>query len=492
MSHYKPDPNKNVNLIIDGLPVSVPEGTTILEAARKINVTIPTLCDYPELGRRAICRLCVVECDGRSKLVAACANDVWEGVNIVTNNIRILNIRKTIVELLLANHPQDCLVCVRSGKCELQKLAADLGIREQAFCREEENQKPPLKDSETLVRDMGKCVKCGRCVEVCQEIQSVRAINTACRSVNYEICAPYGQALSEGPCVFCGQCAAVCPVGAIYEYDQTAEVRAALNDNGQNVAVQIASQTGAALETEFGLPSGSITTGKLVSALKRLGFDKVFDAGVFADMARAEISGEILTRIKNKSKLPLINCCSQGSINFVKNFFPELAGHLSTCKNPRNVFGDLVKNLDSSRFTGISVSCIAHKFEARQSGTIDVALTTRELGRMIKLSGIDFKTLPESPFDSIMGNSPASETFKAVNFKEADRGIIEAEYSLQGTTIKALAANGLANARKIMDSIKVGECKADIVEIMSCSNGRKADGCDCGGLFISKFRAEQL
>ena len=229
MSHYKPDPNKNINLTINGIAVTVPEGTRILEAARKINVHIPTLCEHPDLCKRGVCRVCVVECDGRGKLLAACANDVWEGVNVVTNNSRIINIRKTIIELLLANHPQDCLNCAANTDCKLQSLAQLYGIRETIFRRGVVNRQPISKGG-ALLRDMDKCVKCGRCVEACQTIQTVRAINSSHRSANYRITTAYNQPLEDSPCVLCGQCQTVCPVGAIYGHDQSGKVWALLNE----------------------------------------------------------------------------------------------------------------------------------------------------------------------------------------------------------------------------------------------------------------------
>ncbi|MDR1576112.1 MAG: (2Fe-2S)-binding protein [Treponema sp.] len=503
MSRHKPGPGKNVTLTIDGRPVSVPEGTTILEAARKAGVNIPTLCDHPALGRRAVCRLCVVECDGGGKLKAACANDVWEGAKVVTGSARIMSVRKTILELLLANHPQDCLNCIRGKKCELQSLAAALGIRSAPFRREAADNKPPEIAAETLVRDMAKCVKCGRCVEVCQELQTVRAINTSRRGVNFEISTPYGEALAAGPCVYCGQCAAVCPVGAIYEYDQTGEVWAALGNAERYVAAQVAPALRTALSGELGPERGTITTGKMVSALKRLGFDRVFDAGFSAGVTIMEASRELLDRIKNGGRLPMIAACSPGLLNFAETFYPDLSEHLSACKSPRQFFGALVKSwcpqaagIDPAAITPVSIApCLAKKFEARRRGA-GIVLTTGELARMIKLAGIDFTNLPESPFDRPMGDFPppgagdgaagalteaalrtvyeafTGETLAAVDFMELPGGgIKQAEIDLKGTKVKALVAGGLANVRAILDLIRAGECGAAFVEILSCPGG---------------------
>jgi len=507
MSHYKPDQKKNVNLTIDGFPVTVPEGTRILEAARKLGIKIPTLCDHPDLCKRSLCRLCVVECDGKGKLMAACANDVWEGAKVVTNNLRIMNIRKTIVGLILANHPQDCLICVKNRKCELQTLAETFGTLESPFRREAADNVPPKTESEILVRNMNKCVKCGRCIEVCQELQTVRAINSSHRSTQFEVCTPYGQALSEGPCIFCGQCAVVCPVGAIYEHDQTREIRTILDSGGQHVVAEIMSSAAAGIGSEFDLPPGAITSGKMVTALKRMGFDRVFDAAISANETAREEFHELLDRIKNHGKLPLITSCSPAWFNFVKKFYPDLQGHLPAAKNPTRNFGLLSKTryaeesgIDRTKITSVSITpCIAKKSEAGRPETqtngcrdVDASLTTREIARMIKLAGIDLANLPETPFDPVKPDSRDSspggvleaivrKVYKAhtgesaaipeYNDIQGNAGIKEIEADIEGTKVKALAVNGFANARIVMDAVREGKCDAAFVEIMCCPNG---------------------
>jgi len=444
MSH-KPDPSKSVNLTIDGVSVTVPEGTRILEAAKKANVKIPTLCEHPDLCKRAVCRICVVECDGRGKLIAACANDVWEGVSVATNNARLFDIRKTILELILANHPQDCLSCVRNKKCELQDLAAEYGIRESPFGRNDSGGKPVI-ESETIVRNMDKCVKCGRCVEACQEEQTIRAINTSHRSHEYGISAPYNQSLEESSCVFCGRCADVCPVGAIYEHDRTAEVWASLNDSGRRTIAQVSPGLECVLEKE--LAFGNITTGKIVTALKILGFDKVYDAGVSSEISDSELSEEIQKRISGGKKLPLISGGSEGVYQFVKNFYPDLADCLASGRSPRRVFAEAVKGeyaaaekTDISNVMAVSfVQGIAAQYGA--GGKAEIALTAAGLARMINLTGICISGLPESQFDAVK-----IDLLKGKNI------------------IKKEKICGFPQARKTLEAVRMGKITSQWVEI---------------------------
>jgi len=454
MSH-KPDPNKSVNLTIDGIPVTVPEGTMILEAAKKANVHIPVLCEHPDLCKRALCRICVVECDGRGKLIAACANDVWEGVSVVTNNKRLSKIRRTIIEMILANHPHDCLSCTRNKNCELQTLAAGYGAFKSHFTRDAAEQSPKA-ESETIVHDMSKCVKCSRCVEMCQEVQTIRAINTSCRSHEFKIGVPYNKSLKDSSCVFCGMCAEVCPVGAIYEYDQCTEVRTALNDNSIKTIAQVLPSLAASLNKEFAFAEGTITTGKMINAIKMLGFDKVYNAENAANASNIDISREAQARktaqktgAKNK---PLISGCSEGAALFIKNFYPELKDCLTTEKNIRQQFASAFKNsyakeagTEPSKVMSVSfMACLAHKYTEAANKT-DFALTVKELARMINVAGIMIETLPEEPFDTI-----------------------NIDPQKQETSVKKLTARGYAKAREIMEAILKGECDADWVEILSC------------------------
>jgi iron only hydrogenase large subunit-like protein len=449
MSH-KPDPGKNVSLTIDGISITVPEGTKILDAARKANIIIPTLCDHPDLCRRAVCRLCVVECDGRGKLLAACANDVWEGVKIVTHNNRIDSIRKTIIKLLLANHPQECLSCAASTDCALQSLAEVYGIREIPFrrdARRDAMNRQPVGKGIALLRDMDKCIKCGRCTEACQEIQTVRAINSSHRSVNYSITTAYGMSLEDSPCVSCGQCETVCPVGAICENDQSAAVLAALKSNERPMTAMFSGALCAQLDNLLGLPAGTADAGKTVTALKRLGFDKVYDSRVPLKLAAAELILELRDRVKNNGKrsLPIISACSQSAVKFIENFYPDLTSLLSPCGSPREIMRSYLKDEKT-----VSIEpCISNK------SMPDITLTVKELARMFRLAGVDFKALPESPFDT---------------FNDG-HGVKEQSADLSG--IRCLPVNGLGKARKILDSVRKGECDASLIEIRSCPS---ADG----------------
>jgi iron only hydrogenase large subunit-like protein len=478
MSHHQPgtdteprsgegsplSPNKNVTLTIDGISVTVPEGTRILEAAKKVNVNIPTLCEHPDLCKRALCRICVVEADGRGKLIAACANDVWEGVSIVTSNQRLFNIRKTIIELILANHPQDCLSCIRNKKCELQSLALSFGVGGSLFDNEAEKQQPQV-ESETLVRNMDKCVKCGRCVEFCQEVQTIRAINTSHRSHEYEISTPYKQALKDRMCVFCGGCASVCPVGAIYEHDQTAEVWNVINDSGRKTIAQVSPSFAAALNDELSLAEDIVTTGKIIAAIKLLGFDKVYDANISANAADLEIAGEIQQR-KNGGRLPVISGCSEGIGNFIKNSYPDLVENLVVAKNPRRTFASLIKTGDGNITTVSFVPCIAQKYGAGVKAENDFALTAGELARMIKLAGIVIETLPEEPFEP--QPSQANQRFAGEGSPLDVIGFDSPNLDNSGLTVKKEIVYGFENARMVMETIRKGECDVQWVEIYSC------------------------
>jgi NADH dehydrogenase/NADH:ubiquinone oxidoreductase subunit G len=393
-----------------------------------------------------------VEADGGSKLLAACANSVWEGANIVTNNEHVFSVRKTIIEMILADHPQDCLSCRRNKSCELQTLAINHGIFSSPF-ENEAGKNQRITENETIVRDMDKCVKCSRCIEVCQEIQTIRALNTSCRSHEYEICTAYKQPLKDVTCVFCGGCSAVCPVGAIYEYDHTDIVRNAIHDSNIKTIAQVLPSIVSFLEREFAVPAGAITMGKIITAIKMLGFDKVYDASVAANAVSSAISGEVQARKNSSGKLPVISGCSEGITRFVKNFYPDLAANLTTGKNIRQQFASSVKN-EASKVVSVSLApCISQKYAAEFNKT-DLALTAAELARMIKVAGIIIEALPEEKFDVFAGTPPK-----------------------QDSSVKKETVHGYAAARKIMEAIQKGECDALWVEVLSCPSGHCAEKC---------------
>ena len=461
----------DLNLTINGQPVTVPKGTKILEAAKKANVHIPTLCEHPDLCRRAVCRICVVECDGNTKLAAACANDVWDGMNIVTNNRRILDARKTILELILANHPQNCLTCARNKNCKLQTLAAEFHIGASSFDSNTDSAvmgKLPVIEGKALVRDMDKCVKCVCCVEACQTVQEIGAINTSGRGGEFEICSPYGQALAEGPCVFCGMCASVCPVGAIYEYDQCAEVWKSLDDGGRRTIAQCSASLAELLNREFGYEAGTITAGKMVAAIKSLGIAKVYDSKITAAAADSGLYGELMQRIQGGGILPLISGCGVGVLRFINHFYPDLAAHLAAARSKQRMFTETIKGLyagehklDASNVTSVYfLPCIALKFRdktAADRGSDDFALGPGELARMIKMAGIDIAALQEEPFDTI-------------NIEEsslADRHWCNLE-SVSINPAQKKIVHSFAQAREVMEEIRKNECSAQWVEIRSC------------------------
>ena len=499
-----------VNLTIDGKNISVPKGTTVLEAARQAGVNIPTLCFLKDINEIGACRMCVVDVGARA-LQAACVYPVSEGLKVVSNSSKVRESRRTTLELILSNHEHQCFTCVRSDNCELQKLANDHNIKEIRY-KGEMFDFPIDESSLSVVRDPKKCVLCRRCVSMCKNVQTVSAIETNERGFKTIVTSPFNMALAETPCVNCGQCINVCPVGALRERDDSELVWAALNRPDLHVVVQTAPAVRVAIGEEFGLPIGSRVTGKMVAALKALGFHKVFDTDTTADLTIMEEGTELVNRIKEGGKLPLITSCSPGWIKFCEHNYPDFLENLSTCKSPQNMFGAVLKsyyakknNIDPDKVFVVSVMpCTAKKFEAKRPELsvdgrpdIDVVLTTRELADMIKEAGLDFVNLADAEYDNPLGiGSGAGVIFGATGgVMEAalrsasylltgqdddsmEIGVVrgvddikEAEVTVAGVTLKAAIAHGLGNARKLMDKIRAGEAEYHFVEIMACPGG---------------------
>ena len=499
-----------VTLTIDGIEVKAPAGSTVLEAAKLAGIHIPTLCYLKGINEIGACRMCVVDVGARS-LQAACMYPVSEGLKVVTNSPEIRESRKVTLELILSNHEKKCLSCVRSGNCELQKLARDLNIQEIRFEGEEPDY--PVDDlSPSIVRDNNKCVLCRRCVSVCRDVQTVSVIDAVDRGYRTTVASPFNMSLKDTPCVNCGQCITVCPVGALREKSSVERVWEALANKDLYVIAQTAPAVRAALGEEFGLPIGTPVTGKMVSALKKLKFDKVFDTDTAADLTIMEEGTELVNRIKNGGKLPLITSCSPGWIKFCEHNFPDLLDNLSTCKSPQNMFGAMLKSyyaekmgIDPSKIFVVSVMpCTAKKFEARRPELaatgypdVDEVITTRELAEMIREAGIDFLNLKNESFDDPMGEaSGAGVIFGAtggvmeaalrsvpylLTGKDPDQidikavrgedGIKTAEVEVAGIRIKAAVAHGLGNARKLLEKVRSGEETYHFIEIMACPGG---------------------
>ncbi|MBP2645247.1 MAG: hydrogenase, large subunit HymC [Firmicutes bacterium] len=502
---------KLVHFELNGQIVEVNQGLSIMDAARQHGVKIPSLCHHPDQRVKANCRVCVVEVEGQRNLVSSCSTPVTEGMKVRTNSPRIRETVQTILELIFANHPQECLTCVRNGNCELRHLAADYGIREvkgEMTCAN-----APLDISTpSLVRNPNKCIKCGRCAEVCHHVQQTGILYSHYRSVDVSVEPEYGKSLAEVACVLCGQCASVCPVGAIHERDDIKKVWAALDDPEKHVVVQVAPAVRVSIAEEFGSAPGTIATGKLVAALRKLGFDRVFDTDFSADVTIMEEGHELLHRIKTGGVLPMITSCSPGWIKYIEHNFPDQLPHLSTAKSPQQMFGALAKTYYAKR-AGIQAEnmyvvsimpCTAKKFECQRpemkdSGfqDVDAVLTTRELGRILKQAGVDFSVLSEEEFDAPMGISTGAAAifgatggvmeaalrtvYEVVTGKELPNieftpvrgmeGIKEAEIDLSGTKVKVAAAHGLGNAKQVMELIKAGQADYTFVEIMACPGG---------------------
>ncbi len=503
-----------INLKINGVDVSAPEGSTILEAARLAHIDIPTLCYLKDINEIGACRICVVEVKGARSLVASCVYPVNEGMEVRTNTPKVLDSRKKTLQLILSNHDRKCLSCVRSGDCELQKLSRDLKVEDEAKYDGERNEYNIDTTAAHMVRDNNKCILCRRCSAVCEKVQAVGVIGANERGFKTNLASAFEMGLGETSCVSCGQCIAVCPVGAIYEKDYTEEVFAAIADPEKHVVVQVAPAVRAAIGESFGLPIGTNAENQMISALRRLGFDKVFDTDFSADLTIMEEATEFLDRVQNGGKLPLITSCSPGWIKYCEHYFPDMTENLSSCKSPQQMFGAVVKTYyaekmgwDPKDIVSVSVMpCTAKKFEIGRDDQnaagvpdVDISITTRELARMIERSGLNFLSLPtDEKFDNPLGESTgAAVIFGAtggvmeaalrtavwkltgepaespVEFKEVRgvEGIKEATYNVAGMDVKLAVASGLGNAKALLEKVENGEADYHFIEIMGCPGG---------------------
>ncbi len=500
-----------VNLKINNIPVQVKEGTTILDAAKSVGINIPTLCYLKDINEIGACRVCVVEVKGARSLVASCVYPVNEGMEVFTNTEKVRKSRKTTIELLMSDHKKECLSCVRSTNCELQTLSNEYGCDAAAF-QGERNLSEPDDSTSYLVRDNEKCILCRRCVATCKSVQQVAVIAPSRRGFKTHIGCAFESDLADVPCVACGQCIAVCPTGALHEREEIDNVREAIADPEKVVIVAPAPAVRAAIGEEFGNPVGTNTEGKMFTALRMLGFDKVFDVNFAADLTIMEEANELVERVKEGGKLPMFTSCSPGWIRYVEYYYPELIPNLSSCKSPMQMFGATVKTyyaqkegIDPKNIYVVGVMpCTAKKFERTrddQSASgypdIDAVLTTRELAKMIRTAGILYNELPDGTFDNPLGEftgagvifgatggvmeaalRTAAETITgksldAVDYKAVRgmQGIKEAEYDLNGLKVKVAVASGLTNAKALCEKIRKGECDYTFVEVMCCPGG---------------------
>ena len=502
----------SIRLKINGIEVEAPKGATILEAAHLADIQIPTLCFLKEINEIGACRICVVEVKGAKTLVAACMHPVSNGMEVWTNTPKVLESRRKTLQLLLSNHDRKCLSCVRSGNCELQNLCRELNVTDETYYEGERTPSEIDDSAAHMIRDNSKCILCRRCTAVCDKVQGIGVIGANERGFSPYIGSPYGMGLGETSCVSCGQCIAVCPTGALQEQDYTDQVLAAIADPEKYVVVQTAPSVRAALGEEFGYPIGTDVEGKMAAALRRMGFDKVFDTDFSADLTIMEEAHEFLNRVQNGGVLPLITSCSPGWVKYCEHYFPDLLDHLSSCKSPQQMFGAVTKTyfaekmgLDPEKIVCVSVMpCTAKKFEigrpdqsAAGVPDVDIAITTRELARLIKRCGINFVNLPEETFDDPLGESTGAgvifgatggvmeaalrtavetltgETLGSLDFEEVrgTEGIKEASYLVNGLEVKVAVASGLANAREILEKIRRGEADYHFIEIMACPGG---------------------
>lgn len=504
--------NKMVKIKIDNIDIEVPAGTTILEAAKLVGSEIPTLCKHPDLTAKSTCRICVVEDTKSGKLKASCS-EIVDNVRgeIITNSDKVRRARKTTLQLILANHPQDCLNCIRNQKCELQDLSMRDNIMDNPFERIYE----PVEikeDNPSLVRDNSKCIKCGRCIQACNEIQSCNAIGFSNRGGEITVGQAFNKSTDDSTCVLCGKCITVCPVGALREKSDIEKALTALKNKDKFVVFQTAPSVRVGIGDDFGFEPGEIATGQLVTGIRRLGADKVIDTNFAADLTIMEEGSELLDRLNNGGTLPMITSCSPGWVNYVEKNYPELLDHVSSCKSPQQMFGAVTKTyyaeklgVDPKDMVVISVMpCIAKKYERtrddmQSSGydDIDIVLTTRELARMFKMFSLDLKNLPTDDYDSIIGHGSGAgtifgtsggvmeaalrtvyelttgEELENIDFEVArgHQGIKEAVIPVGDIDVKIAITNGLSNAKILMEKIKKGEADYHFIEVMACPGG---------------------
>ncbi|MBR3697822.1 MAG: [Clostridia bacterium] len=500
-----------IKLTIDNIPVEVQEGTTILEAARLVNINIPTLCFLKDINEYGNCRMCIVEVEGRNNFATSCIQKCEEGMVVHTHTKKVMDARKMVLDLTLSNHHKDCLTCVRSGNCELQKLAIQYNVKEIEYAGEQSEHTVDDK-SPSIVRDFNKCVLCKRCVATCKNVQDIGAIEATNRGFESCISTACDASLNDVDCTFCGQCIMSCPVGALREKDSTEEVWKMIHNPELFTIVQTAPAVRVALGEEFGYPIGTNVKGKMVTALRRLGFDKIFDTNTGADFTIMEEANEFVERISNGGTMPMMTSCCPAWVRFAEKNYPDLLEHLSSCKSPHQMFGGVLKsyyakvnNIDPAKIRVISVMpCIAKKFERTREEMesdnirdVDSVITTRELARMIKQHDIEFSELEETEFDNPMGEASGAAAifgvtggvmeaalrtaadvlegkdlgridYEAVRGKE---GIKKATVTVAGKEIKIVVASSLKNARIIMEEIRNGKADYDFVEIMACPGG---------------------
>lgn len=517
-----------IRLKIDNIDVEVEDGTTILDAARKINIDIPTLCFLKEINEVGDCRICLVKVEGRNNLVTSCIQKCEEGMVVYTNTEEVIEARKIVLDLILSNHKRTCLTCIRSGNCELQNLAIRYNMQDILYDGERKEEKIDDK-SPSIVRDQNKCILCKRCVATCKKVQNIGAIDCTKRGFESCISTAGDNSLNDVDCTLCGQCIMSCPVAALHEKDNTEDVWKILNEKDNYVIIQTAPAVRVALGEEFEMPIGTNVKGKMVTALKMIGFDKVFDTNTGADFTIMEEANEFVERLKKNGKvaMPMMTSCCPAWVRFAEKNYPDLLDHLSSCKSPHQMFGAILKsyyaqinNIDPSKIRVISVMpCVAKKFERtrvemNEDGLddVDVVISTRELARMIKQRGIDFVNLNDSDFDNPMGEATgaaaifgvtggvmeaalrtAADTIEGKDLAKIEyeavrgkKGIKKAKVNIAGIDLKIVVASGLKNARIIMDEIKNGKADYDFVEIMACPGG-----CIMGGgqpIKLSKIR----